>query len=126
MKSKLLFGTGLAVGYILGSRSGRSAYENITSRATKLWRSEPVQDTVQEASQAVKDKAPEVTEHLGGAIRRAGASLGSGFHRTATEPAIDADVDSDPALNDVLGQDWSDEGGATAAGPATNVDSTRD
>jgi hypothetical protein len=32
------------------------------------------------------------------------------------------DIESDPALNDRTGQDWSDEGGATPAGPATNVD----
>ena len=30
-----------------------------------------------------------------------------------------ADVVSDPAKDDTEGQDWSDEGGATAAGPAT-------
>lgn len=33
-----------------------------------------------------------------------------------------ADVDSDPALNDAPGQDWTDEGGATGSGAATNVD----
>lgn len=31
-----------------------------------------------------------------------------------------ADVVSDPAKDDTEGQDWSDEGGATPAGPATN------
>lgn len=30
------------------------------------------------------------------------------------------DVESDPALNDDLGQDWADEGGATPSGPATS------
>ncbi|MET4004257.1 hypothetical protein ABIB48_002995 [Arthrobacter sp. UYCu511] len=30
------------------------------------------------------------------------------------------DVESDPALNDGLGQDWTDEGGATAEGSATS------
>ena len=29
------------------------------------------------------------------------------------------DVVSDPAKDDTQGQDWSDEGGATPAGPAT-------
>ena len=37
-----------------------------------------------------------------------------------------SDVHSDPALNDATGQDWSDEGGATPAGAATNVDPRRD
>lgn len=30
------------------------------------------------------------------------------------------DVVSDPAKDDTEGQDWSDEGGATPSGPATN------
>ncbi|AIX99918.1 hypothetical protein ART_0320 [Arthrobacter sp. PAMC 25486] len=39
----------------------------------------------------------------------------------ATVPSKDAqDVESDPALNDEAGQDWTDEGGATPAGPATS------
>jgi len=33
-----------------------------------------------------------------------------------------ADVTSDPAKDDTEGQDWSDEGGATPAGPATDTD----
>lgn len=32
------------------------------------------------------------------------------------------DVQSDPALNDSMGQEWADEGGATADGPATSSD----
>ena len=35
------------------------------------------------------------------------------------------DVVSDPAKGDTEGQDWSDEGGATPAGPSTN-DETAD
>ncbi|BAS06961.1 hypothetical protein AHiyo4_03830 [Arthrobacter sp. Hiyo4] len=37
-----------------------------------------------------------------------------------------SDVESDPAFNDNQGQDWSGEGGATAAGAATNVDPRRE
>jgi hypothetical protein len=35
------------------------------------------------------------------------------------------DVSSDPALTDQNGQDWSDEGGATPAGPATSVEADK-
>lgn len=31
------------------------------------------------------------------------------------------DVESDPALDDRLGSDWIDEGGATSVGPATSA-----
>lgn len=37
----------------------------------------------------------------------------------AVEPDVDADVMSDPALDDQVGSDWADEGGAVPAGPAT-------
>ena len=159
MKGKFLFGTGIAAGYVLGSRSGRAAYEKLKSRAAALWESKPVQDKITAASEAVKEKAPEVSEQLTEAARRAGTVIGSAVrrddsrsgaakgpegdrstaaasggsipaHSTHPEtvnlgtdsPAVARDVESDPALNDDTGQDWADEGGATPAGAATNVD----
>ena len=158
MKGKFLFGTGIAAGYVLGSRSGRAAYEKLKSRAAALWESKPVQDKITAASQAVKEKAPEVSEQLTEAARRAGTMIGSAVRRDdsggtakasdvgrpaaaasggsipahSTHPetvnlgtdssAVARDTESDPALNDETGQDWSDEGGATPAGAATNVD----
>lgn len=138
MKGKLLFGAGLAAGYVLGSRSGRAAYENFRSRTADLWRSKPVQDTLSAAADAVKDKAPEVSEQLGEAARRAGTIMSSAVHRDtgsapktgntpggAPKTTVAPDVRSDPALTDQDGQDWSDEGGATPAGPATNVEADK-
>ena len=169
MKAKLLFGTGMAAGFVLGSRSGRAAYEKIKARAAALWDSKPVQDKVAAATEAVKEKAPEVTDQLSEAARRAGTVISSAMHRdnaagtdrnTAKDrpakpgdpgseselPAGDyvpshsthpetvnlgttdggtPDVTSDPALNDTTGQDWSDEGGATPAGAATNTNPER-
>ncbi len=159
MKNKLLLGVGIAAGYVLGSRSGRAAYDKLKARAAGLWDSKPVQDKVTAATEAIKEKAPEVADQLGEAARRAGTVIGSAMHReTASgngkEKASDAgtspvasgaadhvpahsthpetvnlgtsDVHTDPALNDATGQDWSDEGGATPAGAATNVDPKRD
>ncbi len=40
----------------------------------------------------------------------------------ATRQGQAPDVVSDPAKDDTGGQDWSDEGGAAPAGPATNDD----
>lgn len=34
---------------------------------------------------------------------------------------VEGDVVSDPALDDRLGSDWADEGGATTVGPATTA-----
>jgi hypothetical protein len=137
MKGKLLFGIGVAAGYVLGSRSGRAAYDKLKARSEELWHSKPVQDKVAAAAETIKDKAPEVSEQLGEAARRAGTVISSAVHRDAGSGSTTAatpgtatpgkpvsaarDVDSDPALSDQAGQDWSDEGGATPAGPATNV-----
>ena len=145
MKGKFLFATGLAAGYVLGSRSGRAAYDKLKARSAELWHSKPVQDKVAAAAETVKDRAPEVSEHLGEAARRAGTVISSAVHRDAGHGSTSAatpgtatpgkkgaatpgtpapaarDVQTDPALTDQTGQDWSDEGGATPAGPATNV-----
>lgn len=170
MKSKLLLGIGIAAGYVLGSRSGRAAYDKIKARAVSVWDSKPVQEKVSAATEALKEKAPEVADQLGEAARRAGTVIGSAMHHDAdtgngkpkasdagtssaaagtdaaagtgagttgdhvpahsTHPETvnlgTADVESDPALNDNQGQDWSDEGGATPAGAATNVDPRRE
>ena len=159
MKNKLLLGIGIAAGYVLGSRSGRAAYDKLKARAAGLWDSKPVQDKVAAATEAIKEKAPEVADQLGEAARRAGTVIGSAMHHDtassngkantsdvgasigasgtgdhvpahSTHPETvnlgTSDVHSDPALNDATGQDWSDEGGATRAGAATNVDPKRD
>jgi hypothetical protein len=173
MKSKLLFGAGVAAGYVLGSRSGRAAYDKLKARAASIWDSKPVQDKVAAATEAVREKAPEVGDQLSEAARRAGTVLSSAMHHDSSKPSDTAadglspagpasgnssgtrsdtssdgddpesghvpahsthpetvnlgtsDVESDPALNDSTGQDWSDEGGATPTGAATNVDAER-
>jgi len=172
MKSKLLLGIGIAAGYVLGSRSGRAAYDKLKARAASVWDSKPVQDKVSAATGALKERAPEVADQLGEAARRAGTVIGSAMHHdsasgngkaktsdagtstaaagTATAAGAEtvsstigdhvpahsthpetanlgtSDLKSDPALNDSQGQDWSDEGGATPAGAATNVDPRRE
>jgi hypothetical protein len=44
MRGKLLFLTGLAAGFVLGSRAGREKYEEIRESAKKLWESPSVQE----------------------------------------------------------------------------------
>ena len=81
MKNKLLLGVGVAVGYVLGSRSGRAAYDKLKARAAGIWDSKPVQDKVSVATETIKEKAPEVADQLGEAARRAGTVIGSAMHR---------------------------------------------
>lgn len=87
MKNKLILGVGIAAGYVLGSRSGRAAYDKLKARAAGIWDSKPVQDKVAVATGAIKEKAPEVADQLTEAARRAGTVLGSAMHREGTSGA---------------------------------------
>ncbi len=66
---KLSFVVGLGAGYVLGARAGRRRYEQIRSRAVRLWSSEPVQARVADATELVKDHAaPLVADRLAGLV----------------------------------------------------------
>lgn len=111
MKAKLTFIVGLAVGYVVGTRVGRRGYESLKNNARALWATDKVQDTVQNLEDSIKEEARDLGSRL--------ASKVSGEKdATAAEKAARSDVDSDPALNDEVGQDWADEGGALPSGPA--------
>jgi hypothetical protein len=69
MKGKILLLTGLAVGYVLGTRAGRERYEEIKSAANKLWADPRVQKPVKQAEEFVKDKAPEVAEFVSDGVK---------------------------------------------------------
>jgi hypothetical protein len=77
VKGKLVFGAGLALGFVLGSKSGRSAYESLKTKSRELWHNPTVQDKVHEATGAVKDKAPGVAEHLTEAAKKASSAAAS-------------------------------------------------
>ncbi|SDT67120.1 hypothetical protein [Actinoplanes derwentensis] len=53
MRGKLMFLTGLAAGFVLGSRAGREKYEEIRSTAQKAWQ----HPTVQEAAGVAQAQA---------------------------------------------------------------------
>ncbi|MHC6594336.1 YtxH domain-containing protein [Arthrobacter sp. C152] len=107
MKNKLLLGVGIAAGYVLGSRSGRAAYDKLKARAASIWDSKPVQDKVAAATGTIKEKAPEVADQLGEAARRATTVLGSAMHREGGPTNGKA---SDPSRS------ASGTGGTTGAG----------
>ncbi|MEV0902633.1 hypothetical protein [Actinoplanes sp. NPDC049802] len=53
MRGKLMFLTGLAAGFVLGSRAGREKYEEIRANAQKVWQ----HPTVQEAAGVAQAQA---------------------------------------------------------------------
>lgn len=64
MRGKLVFATGLAVGYVLGTKAGRRRYEQIRSGAQKLWGSKPVQRGVDHVQDFVDEHSPDVPAAL--------------------------------------------------------------
>jgi hypothetical protein len=57
----LLFIAGLGTGFVLGSRAGRRAYEQLRSRVQDVSRSPAVQTTVGKARELAEQKAPKLT-----------------------------------------------------------------
>lgn len=53
MRGKLIFITGVGVGYVLGTRAGREKFDQMVAQARKFWES----PTVQEAAGVVQAQA---------------------------------------------------------------------
>jgi hypothetical protein len=53
MRGKLIFITGVGVGYVLGTRAGREKFDQMVGQARKFWES----PTVQEAAGVVQAQA---------------------------------------------------------------------
>lgn len=137
MKAKLVFIAGLAVGYVAGTRVGRRGYEDLKKNARAFWEMDPVQEAVQNLEGSIKDEAKDLGSRLVSKVAREGhgahgtpghnesSGKKTGGNEPARAEATDGgkealpDVDSDPALNTELGQDWADEGGALPPGPTT-------
>jgi hypothetical protein len=113
VKNKLLLGVGIAAGYVLGSRSGRAAYDKLKARAAGVWDSKPVQDKVAVATEAIKEKAPEVADQLSEAARRAGTVLGSAMHREGSSGAGKSSTSDDATTAGASGTSAS---GTSASG----------
>jgi hypothetical protein len=59
MSGKMMtFGVGAAIGYVLGTRTGRQRFDEISGRAKRVWES----DTVQEAAAKVQIKAGQLAD----------------------------------------------------------------
>jgi hypothetical protein len=53
MRGKLIFGAGVGIGYVLGTRAGREKFDQITGQAKRFWEN----NTVQEAAGVVQTQA---------------------------------------------------------------------
>lgn len=75
MRGKILFLTGLGVGYVFGTKAGREKYEQISRTAAKFWNDPRVQERVDQVEGFVKDKAPEVAEFMSDNAKKAASTV---------------------------------------------------
>jgi len=78
MRGKLMFITGLAAGFVLGSRAGREKYEEIRTNAKKVWE----HPTVQEAAGVAQAQATKLYSE--GKDKINSSKLGEKLHTTST------------------------------------------
>ena len=75
MAGKFSFLVGFGAGYVLGARSGRERYEQITSKAQEVWRDPRVQEKAGQAQQLVKEKASEASSVAAEKASEAGSKV---------------------------------------------------
>ncbi|MHA7208441.1 YtxH domain-containing protein [Arthrobacter sp. MDT1-65] len=98
MKNKLVFAAGMAAGYVLGTRAGRESYEQLRSKAQKLWNDPKVQDKVSSTTGTLKSKAPAVQDSLKGVLKKGGAGSKDGAKAPST-PGKDIGASGDLPLD---------------------------
>ena len=91
MRGKLMFISGLAAGFVLGSRAGREKYEEIRANAKKVWE----HPTVQEAAGVAQAQANKL--YTEGKDKLGQSKLGEKLHSSSssdTDTSLTASSDS--------------------------------
>jgi hypothetical protein len=81
MKGKLIFVTGVGLGYVLGTRAGREKFDQMVAQARRFWESPTVQEAVgvvqtqagqlyDEGKQVVSDQVHRLSHRNGVAMTR--------------------------------------------------------
>ena len=91
MRGKLMFITGLAAGFVLGSRAGREKYEEITANAKKVWE----HPTVQEAAGVAQAQANKL--YTEGKDKLNESKLGEKLKSASTTTSSDSTLTSSTA-----------------------------
>ncbi|RSM68759.1 hypothetical protein DMB66_12365 [Actinoplanes sp. ATCC 53533] len=91
MRGKLMFITGLAAGFVLGSRAGREKYEEITANAKKVWE----HPTVQEAAGVAQAQANKL--YTEGKDKLNQSKLGEKLQSASTTSTSDSTLTSSSA-----------------------------
>ena len=89
MRGKLMFISGLAAGFVLGSRAGREKYEEIRASAKKVWE----HPTVQEAAGVAQAQANKL--YTEGKDKLNQSKLGEKLHTGGTSSSSPLTAPSD-------------------------------
>jgi hypothetical protein len=89
MRGKLMFITGLAAGFVLGSRAGREKYEEIAANARKVWE----HPTVQEAAGVAQAQANKLYTEGKDKINQ--SKLGEKLHSASSSSSTSSDTTTD-------------------------------
>ena len=105
MRGRAALIVGVSTGYVLGTRAGRERYEQIKTRAARLWHDPRVQEKATQAQDLAKEKAPQVQQKVTDAAKKATdaakqtassveTATGDGAAATLTEPPTVVSPDS--------------------------------
>lgn len=115
MRGKILFVTGLAVGYVLGAKAGRERYEKIAAAANKFWSTPTVQRRVDQVEDFVKDHAPDVAGFVGDTAKKAVSKVASKPRRgSSTARSASSQSSSSPAAPAAAKSGGSASGGTAS------------
>jgi hypothetical protein len=90
MRGKLMFITGLAAGFVLGSRAGREKYEEIRANAKKVWENPNVQEAAGVAQAQANKLYSESKDKL------QSSKLGEKLSTTTSTTSTSTTTDTDP------------------------------
>jgi hypothetical protein len=91
MRGKLMFISGLAAGFVLGSRAGREKYEEIRANAKKVWEHPTVQEAAGVAQAQANKLYTEGKDKIGSS--KIGEKMNSGSSSTS-DSSLTAPSDS--------------------------------
>jgi len=104
MRGKLMFISGLAAGFVLGSRAGREKYEEIRANAKKVWEHPTVQEAAGVAQAQANKLYTEGKDKLGSS--KLGEKLSTGTSSSSTDASLTSSSDSlssDPLAEPLAG-----------------------
>lgn len=123
VRGRLLLIAGLITGFVLGSRAGRRAYDQLRTRAQSVSRNPAVQSTVAKARDLARQRAPKLTG-AASAVAETAASVGESVQQAGEQalvPTPDTSTEVQPVGGEATGTDATGGGeireGSAGLGP---------